>query len=56
MPDATVSVNGTLVIPSQDGDFSTEVSLEEGPNLIEVIASILTGDQKGTVLTVIYIP
>ncbi len=56
MPDATVSVNGKLVIPGLDGDFSADVILEEGPNLIEIIASILTGDQEGTILTIIYIP
>jgi hypothetical protein len=55
-PDATLSVNGELVPPEPDGTFSTTLRLEEGPNLIEVIASDLAGNEVGTVLTVIYIP
>ena len=57
-PDATVSVNGQLAVVKPSGDFATArpLTMEEGPNLIEVIASDLTGEVRTLVLTVIYIP
>ena len=55
-PDATVSVNGVLADTDTLGSFEALLSLEEGPNLIEVIASDLAGDVRTTVLMVIYIP
>ena len=44
--DATVSVNGQLVVMDQSGNFETVLLLEEGANLIEVIASDLAGDVR----------
>ena len=57
-PDATVSVSGQLAVVDPSGRFATArpLQLEEGPNLIEVIASDLAGDVRTLVLTVIYIP
>ena len=55
-PDATVSVNGQLATIDESGNFETLLPLEEGPNLIEVIASDLAGDIRTNVLTVIYKP
>ena len=57
-PDATVSVNGQVADIDASGRFSTAVpvTLEEGPNLIEVIASDLAGGVETRVLTVVYIP
>ena len=57
-PDATVSVNGQVADVDASGRFSTAepLTLEEGPNLIEVIASDLAGGVETRVLTVIYIP
>jgi len=52
--DAVVSVNGTVVDVDEDGKFSTVVSLEEGPNTIEVTASDFEGNEGSKVLTVIY--
>ena len=54
--DATVSVNGSLVDVGADGKFSTAVSLEQGPNSIEVVASDSQGNENSQVLTVIYAP
>jgi len=54
--DATVSVKGSLVDVGADGKFSTTVSLEEGPNSIEVVASDSQGNENSQVLTVIYAP
>ena len=38
------------------GEFLASVSLMEGPNLLEVIASDLAGNLLFEVLTVVYIP
>jgi len=54
--DAVVTINDTVVEPDGDGFFSLGVDLEEGPNLIEIIASVASGEQKDLVLVVIYIP
>ena len=40
----------------QDGNFSVTVSLEEGPNLIEVVASDQLGNEKSASIVVIYVP
>jgi len=52
--DAVVSVNGTLVDVDEDGKFSTVVSLEEGPNTIEVTASDFEDNEASKALYVIY--
>ena len=57
LPTAIVSVNGTLVPVEADGGFSTTVTLEEVPNVIEIVASDIGGTQEeGTVLMVTYLP
>jgi len=56
-PDAVVSVNGNIVRTMDiEGNFSALVSLVEGPNLLEVIATDYRGGQASQVLTVIYTP
>ena len=55
-PDAVVSVNGEVVEVDERGNFTTMVTLEEGPNIIEVIASDFEGNKESTILAVIYIP
>jgi hypothetical protein len=54
--DAVVSVNDTLVEVDTEGRFSHTVQLEEGPNVIEVVSSIATGDELDQVIVVIYTP
>lgn len=56
VPDAVVSLNGDEVDVDEEGNFSTEVALEEGPNLIWVIASDFEGNEEQRSLTVIYTP
>ena len=55
-PEATVSVNEQLVNLDALGEFETTrpLKLQEGPNLIEVIASDLAGEVRTKVLTIIY--
>ena len=54
--DAIVTVNDTVVEPDNDGLFSSVVEMEVGPNIIEVIASIASGEQTDLVLVVTYAP
>jgi uncharacterized protein YfaP (DUF2135 family) len=55
VPDAVVSVNGQPVEVDASGNFSTTVTLEEGPNALEVIASDFRGHQQSRVVSVIYV-
>lgn len=54
--DAVVSVNDDLVTVDETGRFQAEVELEEGPNLVEVVASIASGEELSAVLTIFYMP
>ena len=51
-----VTINDTVVEPDIDGEFSLDVPLEEGPNIIEVVASVASGEQMDLVLVAIYLP
>jgi bacillopeptidase F len=55
VPDSYLTVNGIPIVVEGDGSFTTTVVLEEGPNLIEVIASDGGGDEQSAVLAIIYI-
>jgi putative hemolysin len=55
-PGAVVSVNDDILIAGPDGTFKWPVTLEEGPNLIEIVASNATGAEATLELTVIYEP
>ena len=60
IPGAVVSVSIDDIVEianvDQNGNFSVTVNLEEGPNLIEVIASDLQGNEKSSTIAVIYVP
>lgn len=43
--DARVMINGSLVILSQNGNFSQKIVLEEGENIIEVVARDKAGNE-----------
>ncbi len=53
--DAVLSVNGVTVEVNEDGSFSTTVTLEEGPNSIEVLASDFEGNEASVVRSIIYV-
>ncbi len=55
-PGAVVSVNDEIIIVDEKGQFSATISLEEGPNLIEIIASNASGDETSLLLTIVYEP
>jgi len=54
--DAVVSVNDEIVDVNDEGLFEAMVELEEGPNVVEVVASNAGGDETSAVLTVFYLP
>ena len=51
-----ISVNDDVLIVGADQQFKTSVPLEEGPNLIEIIASDENGNEASALLTVTYEP
>ena len=53
---AVISVNDDILIVGADLQFKTTVSLDEGPNLIEVIASDEDGNEVFALLAVTYEP
>lgn len=56
-PDSVVSVNGRIIQEvDEEGRFRALVTLTEGPNLLEVIATDYQGNQTTRLLTVIYLP
>ena len=54
--DAVITVNDTVVEPDVDGRFESTVALEVGANIIELVVSVVTGEQQDLVLVVIYAP
>ena len=55
-PGASVSVNGRMTSRGEEGVFTIDLDLTEGPNLVEVIASGLSGDHKEAIFLVVYAP
>ena len=55
-PDAVVSVAEQTVDVNAEGEFVALVTLDAGPNVIEVAASDLSGTQETSLLAVIYLP
>ncbi len=55
-PNAIVSINGRSVPVNRFGYFSSTMFLEEGPNLIDVVATNDDGQTLSTVIAVIYRP
>lgn len=51
-----VTINDSLVEPDIDGEFSLDVPLYVGPNIIEVVASVASGEQMDLVIIAIYLP
>ena len=53
---AVVSINEEILIVGIDQQFKTIVSLDEGPNLVEIIASDENGNEISVLLTITYEP
>ena len=54
--DALVSVNDEFPEVAIDGTFTATVTLDEGPNVVEVVASTAAGDESSIVILIIYEP
>ncbi|MGY8881241.1 MAG: DUF4382 domain-containing protein [Dehalococcoidia bacterium] len=54
--DAFVSVNDEFPDVAIDGTFTSTVTLDEGPNVIEVVASTSAGEESSIVILIIYEP
>ncbi|MBI4300821.1 MAG: hypothetical protein HY677_06765 [Chloroflexi bacterium] len=55
-PDAVVSVDGHAIKVDAAGNFRTTVTLEDGANDIDIVASDSEGNEKYETLDVIYAP
>ena len=53
---SVISVNDEILIVGSDSQFTVTVLLEDGPNLIEIIASDDDGNELTTLLTITYEP
>jgi len=54
--DAHVSVGDTFVDVAIDGTFTSTVTLLEGTNEVEVVASTASGDESSIVLVIFFEP
>jgi hypothetical protein len=55
-PETVVSVNDDILVVGADGKFESDVALEEGPNVVEIVASDLDGNEVTFVVPVTYQP
>ena len=55
-PDAVLSINGVVVPVDENGSFEVLLALDPGPNIIEVVASDLEGNEETIVLAVVSLP
>ena len=55
-PNAVVSVNGDLVDLDTVGKFQYAITLDQGANIIEIVASDPNGNEQDKILRVIYEP
>lgn len=54
--ETVISINDQIILVPASGDFSAPVTLEEGPNIIELVASDENGNELDIILTVVYEP
>jgi len=54
--DTVVTIDDQILIVGADGQFRASLSLDEGPNVIEIVASDAQGNEVTSTLTVIYEP
>jgi len=55
-PDALLSINGVVIPVDESGSFEVLLTLDPGPNLIEVVASDLEGNEERKTLAVVSLP
>jgi hypothetical protein len=55
-PDTVITINDDILVAGSDGKFESDVLLEEGPNVIEIVASDYEGNEVSFEITVTYQP
>jgi hypothetical protein len=55
-PNTVITFNDTIIVVGDDGRFSVKIDLEDGINIIEIIASDLDENEVAYYLTVEYEP
>ena len=55
-PAAILSINGVIIPVDSEGNFSVQLALEPGPNIIEVVASDLEGNEVSKIIAVVALP
>lgn len=55
-PETVVTVNDDILVVGSDGKFEIDIQLEQGPNVIELVASDLEGNEVSFDVTVTYEP
>ena len=56
LPSAVVSVNGKLANVDATGNFQFTLALEDGANIIEIVASDINGNEQDLILSVVFEP
>jgi hypothetical protein len=54
VPDAVVSINADVVDVDSNGYFSMQITLDEGPNVFNIIATDDEGNEESTELIVFF--
>ncbi len=54
--DTVLTINDEIVLVGSDQKFSTKVALDEGINVVEVVASDVAGNEIFIPLTIYYEP
>jgi hypothetical protein len=54
--DTVISINDEIILIEENQEFSVRISLDEGPNIIEVVASDSLEQEVSFLLTVFYNP
>ena len=55
-PEVVLTFNDEIVVAGPDGAFTVTVPLDEGPNLVQMVASDAEGDETTFEMTVTYEP
>jgi len=54
--ETVITINDEIILVQQDQSFEVEILLQEGSNLIDIVASDLSGNEIYIPLTVFYTP
>ena len=54
--NSVVSIDDDILLMGDDGKFKATIPLDEGPNLIEIVASDMDGNEVSQMLAVVYEP